>query len=50
MKMEKENPDIVLTQLLSLLSAMAVSEGEMKRVLENFSKIVEMFKIKSGLS
>lgn len=50
MKMEKENPDTVLTQLLSLLSAMAVSEGEMKRVLENFSKIVEMFKVKSGLS
>nr|DAR01391.1 MAG TPA: hypothetical protein [Bacteriophage sp.] len=44
--MEKENPDSVRSQLLSLLSSLPLSDAERTQTLVNFGKIVKTYKRK----
>ncbi len=45
-RMEKENPDSVRSQLLSLLSSLPLSDAERTQTLVNFGKIVKTYKRK----
>lgn len=45
MRMKKENPDTVQTQLLVLISTIPASAEEIKKVKENLKKIVKMYKM-----
>lgn len=45
-KMETENPDTVRTQLLALLSSLPILDEEKSKALENFGKVVKIYKQK----
>ena len=44
MRMENENPNSVMTQILLLLSKMQISDNERNKVLIKFGNIVKMYK------